>query len=493
MAYGKKKSRTYDDGKRKGAKVTKAKVLKWLRDNNVIHPPGSDMSLRAFGASADVATPYQLANRKMLNYQGPGAYFKPNSYVAGGLRAAGEWLGNRTAIPGMGQVGRHAAGAVSKYLGFGAYTTNQLVHGSGMQQLGSTALAMHSSNNERGDLVISNTEFIKNIYAPSGSGPTPFTSESLSLNAGAAKVFPWLSRLAGLYEEYVFRQLVFEYRPLSTDTSTTNNTLGTLIMMPNYNVNTPKPKTSFQMYNATDSAVTTPNNGLVVGVECDPSTLRSNVFFTEHINTSGEAAINDQASFIIATEGCPNAGALLGQLWVSYTVELRKKSVENINSIPFDSIRTTANASNIDATVLYSKANTGIWKVDEGGAASTTVIRVKAPIGLTEGTYMMLAVYHRNPSTPFGVSTGFTATTVKNLAFINSQNDSPFSQSVLAINTETRCGLITVFTVTNAEHGVAPEFTLTLSTAGVAGDVTVITITQITDAAAGAILEDTDV
>jgi hypothetical protein len=48
---------------------------------------------------------------------------------------------------------------------------------------------------------------------------TSFTPIQVVCNPGIASSFPWLSKVAGAYEQYKFKKLVFEYVPQCPTTS----------------------------------------------------------------------------------------------------------------------------------------------------------------------------------------------------------------------------------------------------------------------------------
>lgn len=59
-----------------------------------------------------------------------------------------------------------------------------------------------------GRILVRNEEFITDI-----SGSVAFATQSISVNPGLSKTFPWLSNLANNYEFYHFKKLEFHYRP----------------------------------------------------------------------------------------------------------------------------------------------------------------------------------------------------------------------------------------------------------------------------------------
>ena len=187
------------------------------------------------------------------------------------------------------------------------------------RQEGSSGLAIANSADERGDLVVSNTEFLRNVYSGSSGA---FTVDQTFFNPADDSIFPWLSQIAKMYEEYKWLQVIFHYKPLASD-YTTASTLGQVIMTPNYNISQRKYTDAVQMLNSDDTVTGTPNQQILCGIECDPSTQSRIVY-----DTRASGAITQETDFFalnLATEGVPTSNALIGQLWVTYTCRLSKK------------------------------------------------------------------------------------------------------------------------------------------------------------------------
>lgn len=239
---------------------------------------------------------------------------------AGKFGQAIQGAGTNMAVTGMNKV-TEALGQ-GLYTGMGAYA-NELIPGK-------SDLAMipsfSSSGDETGALTISHKEYIGDIYGPT----TPFNVQSYSINPGLETTFPWLSQIAQNYDEYQIHQLIFTFRSTTTDIgSNTNGQCGTVVMGTNYNAGAPawRDKVTMMEYDAVMSGKAT--ESLLHGVECDPTKLSGSdgkYVRSSPVPQGQDVKTYDQGLFQLAVCNSPAgyANNSIGELWVSYTVTLRK-------------------------------------------------------------------------------------------------------------------------------------------------------------------------
>lgn len=207
------------------------------------------------------------------------------------------------------------------YTGRGSYVGNSLM-GSTPPQVITSAI------DETGAVTVSKLEFLSEIYGPP-SGDA-FNVQKFELNPGLENTFPWLSQVAQNYEEYEFVQLVFSYRSTVTDIgSSTTGQCGTVIMATVYDPSSAvfTDKTAMMGYDGSMSSKTTEN--MVHGVECDPNKLSGSpgkYIRSFSIGSNKDLKDYDHGLFQLAIANSPTAYAntSIGELWVSYTVKLRK-------------------------------------------------------------------------------------------------------------------------------------------------------------------------
>jgi hypothetical protein len=243
---------------------------------------------------------------------------------------------------------KHLQGSVKgqgMYTGYGAYkpkkkrkrlssgakgpVSNSLIAGSDIMIPSFT-----SAGNETGGITISRKEYLGDVFAPAATSATEipsFTNTTYAINPGVERSFPWLSQIAQNFEEYTLHQLIYTFRTTITDVGNSRTgQCGTIVMCTRYNVgNAPfDDKVSMMEYEGAMSAKAT--DSMLHGVECDPNKLSGNP--GKYVRCNGFANGNqdtrdyDHGLFQIAVANPPYeyASQTLGELWVTYTISLRK-------------------------------------------------------------------------------------------------------------------------------------------------------------------------
>lgn len=212
------------------------------------------------------------------------------------------------------------------YTGAGAYedepVSNSLVNNGGL--LGVPEFSQ--AGDETGAISISHREYIADLYGPT----TSFNIQSFALNPGLEQSFPWLSQIACNYEEYELHQCIYTYRSTTSDHGSTNSgQVGTIIMATGYNPSAApfKGKQTMMEYDGAMSGKITAD--MIHGVECDNEKLSGTAhkyIRTKPVVSGQDLKEYDHGLFQVATANSPAdfANAAIGELWVSYTVTLRK-------------------------------------------------------------------------------------------------------------------------------------------------------------------------
>lgn len=347
-----------------------------------LHPKGSAPSILTFGANYRAANERQKLSRRLFNYRGDGDYwsdfkkggwFNKNEAMGSALRGLGSAVGSY--LPGGSTLGNYAGGAVSKWLGFGDYTTPA----SGNQLMGDaqTPVTVNTSEDNTGDLYLSHTEFIGNVTAShTGAGASQFEQNTFELNPGLTATFPWLSQIAANFELYDFQGLMFQYKPNSGESGASSNNLGKIIMATQYDPDANKFLNSVEMQNYDYANSTKPSCGLVHGVETALSQQAVNMMYVRTQKQSTRDKIfTDIGKFIVATEGIPFSAAgtqILGELWVTYRIKLSRATLYSALlglSIPFDNYTNTASATAAwptpSANLVTASKSSGNWIVTQ--------------------------------------------------------------------------------------------------------------------------------
>lgn len=231
--------------------------------------------------------------------------------------AGGAYLGGYAGQAGLGGAAGHQLGAMaSKWLGFGDYhvTKNSI-----LTKSSDSIPFMHKEDQ---GIILRHKEFVGTL-----TSTTDFTVQyQMPLNPGMV-TFPWLKDIAAKFQEYRFRGVVFHYIPASgAAISGTNSALGTVMLQTTYRPSDSAPASKVEMLNEYCANEVVPSESVIHPIECDPKQNPFAVQFVRSIPVpAGESILNyDLGKTFIATQGQQAIGNYLGDIWVTYEVELIK-------------------------------------------------------------------------------------------------------------------------------------------------------------------------
>lgn len=241
--------------------------------------------------------------------------------TAGGQRL-GTAIGGHIGMPMSGAKLGSALGArISKLIGSGDYTSTGLTAHNTLIRNAVPATISFSDRTIR----IAHREYICDVLA--GASHPTFNSRQFVVNANYTSTFPYLSGIATQFEKYRFRGLVFEYVSTTTPYASAGASVGTVVMACQFNTASPDFQTKTQMENVENAISIRMDQNALYGVECKDQV--QNWYYTRHIGAAANAATNvsniyDLCDFSIATVGgnAASAGNQVGELWVTYDVEL---------------------------------------------------------------------------------------------------------------------------------------------------------------------------
>nr|WRQ65331.1 structural protein [Tolivirales sp.] len=239
----------------------------------------------------------------------------------GGL--GGATVGGLIGMPASGaSMGSGIGAALSKWLGSGDYQVSSNSMVSAMKASGSIPM-MHKNDQT---VVVRHKEFIGEIR----SAQNYTVQYSLELNPGVANTFPWLSNIAKNYQEYRFKGVVFHYVPTSGSAiSSTNNALGSVMMQTSYRATDTPPDTKRELLNEYWSTETSPAETTCHPIECNPAENPFNVQYVRQTDVpiGDNLLLYDLGRTYVATSGQQADNIPIGDLWVTYEVELKKPTL----------------------------------------------------------------------------------------------------------------------------------------------------------------------
>lgn len=191
--------------------------------------------------------------------------------------------------------------------------------------------------NEVGVIEIKRSEYLGDLISgPLVNGASAFTSENYFVNPGLdlanGGASNWLAPIGAQFQQYRYKQLVFEYRATSgASVASTNTSLGTVIMAAQYDASKPNYPNKQQAMDSQFAVSAAPDKSIMYPVECKTSmeALKLWDVRTGQLLPGQSQNTYDFVNFQIMTQGMQAAGANLGELWVHYTVCLEKTSANS--------------------------------------------------------------------------------------------------------------------------------------------------------------------
>ncbi len=326
------------------------------------------------------------------------------------LRALGSLgggaVGGLVGLPAGGaSVGSSLGAALSKWLGSGDYSVanNTIVKQS--LKASSSIPVMHDSGQS---VTIRHREYLGEITSSTGFS----VYGAFELNPGNSRTFPWLSSIASNFQEYKFKGIVFHYIPTSGSAiSASSAPLGSVMMQTSYRVTDAPPASKVALLNEYNANESIPSECFAHPIECDP---KENPFAVQYVRNGDVPAGDNKMMYdlgvtYLATNGQLTSAAILGDLWITYEVELKKpilsSNVTNHGRLFSASYTggtmtstdvfngTVVTGGNITATLsgttfTLPKGSAGIWYfmlrvLSSGGGFTTTTSSAPTPTNCT--------------------------------------------------------------------------------------------------------------
>jgi len=369
-------------------------------------PRGSDQSLAYYGTTFRQATPAQRQNRaaNMMSgrglYRGKGGYFGRALGNLFGMGDLGDKLGDaawgigKKFAPAPVQMAGDALFGVTDTFGKGAYTrgrgaysTNALI----TDASGGASSVVPQFGKDIQEILYSNREYVKDVFAPSGGAP--FSIESWQLNPGLYQSFPWLAQIAVNFEEYELQQLIYTYKSTVADFASASGQVGQVVMATQYNPNSDPfaDKEEMMMIDGGMSCKTT--ESMLHGIECDAAKnagAPSKFIRIGNLPPTEDLKNYDLGRTSLAVLNVPStyAGQQIGELWVSYTVKLRKPKIASLNAynVQRDVFALRANAVPVTGNIFFTRTNLLVGARNSLGATIVPSLTATTTLPIGAGT-----------------------------------------------------------------------------------------------------------
>jgi len=299
---------------------------------------------------------------KALSYSGE----ESNGAVNRAVRAGASALGSHFFGSAAGNYIGNAASYFAKLLGAGNYGSSAMrsIRGNTLLKGNDSGFTTNTmpmfDNGSGGSITLTHKEYVADVLSS-----TIFQTTTYYNNPGNSTLFPWLSQLAALYEEFYIMGMVYEYKPTSAAAvGTTNSAMGVVVMATDYDVADVTFLTKQSMEAAEYSTSGVPFDCQVHPIECARSRTPFISYYVSNANTPTglPAGVSMHEYFpsatTIATVGQQSSGQAIGELWVTYHVVLMKPILELNSSFSF--------AQHISGTIGTSGAVTQISNHSNG-------------------------------------------------------------------------------------------------------------------------------
>lgn len=270
--------------------------------------------------------------------------FTRTGAAAWGARKVAKKLGyNARKQKGAAIVARSLSKALATATGRGDY----YARGKRIATTGRTSGTGGRVRETRDAIYVTRTEYVTNFAAGNqvSNGVTLFNKGALRVqpgmnkdkgvdNGGGLPLFGWLPGLAQNFQEYEFTKLIIEYKPTTAEGTEFN--VGKIMIGALYDNTADDFVSEYEMLNSVNAKSCRPCDPVAFGVECkrslgsgirktrsNPLTLGNDPYKIKNINDF------DHCKVILASVGIPgaNASAVLGDIYVHYTVKLMKFKV----------------------------------------------------------------------------------------------------------------------------------------------------------------------
>lgn len=222
--------------------------------------------------------------------------------------------------------------------GSGSYTSSNIDGGTEGATVSPVILG---GGDEEGSTVFTKRDYLCDVYVGADSS---FYNSVFNINVGLASTFPWLSQLASNFTVYEMLQLVFEYVPVVSNSSTSGQ-MGTLMLACNYNAGEDGFASKTEMMEYSGSISRRPCDSVLCGIECDSRKFGGQrVHFVRGgaVPSGQDIKTYDIGTFQVATSGINTTvfapGSQLGSIYVNYKVKMMKPRMYDSlgKSIPED-------------------------------------------------------------------------------------------------------------------------------------------------------------
>jgi len=258
-----------------------------------------------------------------------------------------------------------------------------------------------------------------------------------------AQTFPWLAAIAANYQEYSIKGMVFHYVPTSGMIAGTNTALGVVMLQTSYRATDSAPTTKYELLNEYWAGECAPSDQMAHPIECKSSETVLGARYIRDGATTDDLMFYDYGKTVLAVQGQQSTGQAIGDLWVTYEIELRKPRLHASIGRAVDSFRCLLDTADItrfflNTSVLFNSFPSAI--VASSPAAGFNQISIAPGVS---GSFLLTLCFRGT-----GFTAGSPATTFQNCTILPFGFDATLTQPLLVV-TGTRATLTVGFKITD--------------------------------------------
>jgi len=264
-----------------------------------------------------------------------------------------------------------------------------------------------------------------------------FNNNAFVINPANVSLFPWLSTIAQRFEQWKPMGIILEFKSLYSDavvSTAATASLGAVIMATEYNVLANRFNSKIQMENTQFVTSNKPSLSFLHPIECMPSQSPNFPLYVRPASgfaVSGDDRLYDLGLFQLATQGLQGDGIDIGELWITYDIELYKPVLDDLNTptttshlllqnvqlgaITGNGVLGFSNNFSINELSLTTSTNVINFPINSAGYYEVYVRWGGVPSTTVDGLYPFIAVFNCNFLIPI-VGTAYLSNNLANSA-----------------------------------------------------------------------------
>lgn len=304
---------------------------------------------------------------------GHGDYAEDIGNIAGkGISKGINWLSGK------------AKGWLGKLFGSGDYTSHEWVPKSNSLWHKQASPEVVSSGDKPG--IVRFREYVRDVYSNQN-----FQIQTIEINPGLPSAFPWLSLQARGYQRYKIRGMVVEF-VTTIGPYGGANVNGTVSLSARYDLTLPQPTNIASCLNSKFAVPGRPVDNIMMAVECahDMTPVNVHEIRLGALPSGADPFMFDHCYVDIANVGQADSTIQIGQIWISYEVELEFP-------IATDGLSSTTVSDHFSLGTVTSSSNWGDTSTaDKNNSIGCTLTgtQLRFPPWVRDGTFYITSNYY---------------------------------------------------------------------------------------------------